>query len=628
MVFRAKKEAPPPPKVQPEGITAAAVRMTLSKDQWRGYKFADEAWQNQAWNFYDTNEQLHNATDYIGSACSLVRIYVAHVDENGVRQEEVTEDKSVAALADNLFGGPAGKAEMLNNIARSLTIAGECYIIGISKYMGGADKWMVVGPTEVRRTGSGASSGPSGAMKGKIYNVQIGQGIREDLNPDKDIIARIWSPHPRKPLQADSPVRAMLGLLTRMAELEMFLSAQLNSRIANASLLPVPSTLNFPEGDSESPSKDDIIEQMYEVITANLEGRGTAAQVAPILWPMPLPELELMKGMEPITFSSPLSEEAIKLRAESQQKLAIGINVPVEVQIGGSEMNHWGVWFAGEEFIVKSIMPMMGRIVDAINTAYLYPALMRMGRDPSKYTYWYDVAPLASSANKLIDTLNLYREGIVSAETVRQVAAFNASNAPSKMESAQRYVKEVVLRDPTLFSVEQVRELLEIFLEIPSPDAIGMAEAGPPPPPVPEELPAGPAPGQKPLMEDTEGLDAGDELIAAITPASGTLIAANSAVIRTLELANKRMYKPAIREQYPDADMRNLHTKLRILEPSQTDRLLAGAWDYLEDQMEGTGVSAAAVQPVLNDYVCGLLLHSIEHSRSLLSAALVRAGIC
>src|SRR5688572_33358527 len=94
---------------KPMSMIASAVRMTLSEEAWRGYRFTDEGWQRLAWEFYDTNEQLHNAVDYVGNACSLVRVYVANVDENGVRQDEVEGDGQIAALAETLFGGPAAK---------------------------------------------------------------------------------------------------------------------------------------------------------------------------------------------------------------------------------------------------------------------------------------------------------------------------------------------------------------------------------------------------------------------------------------------------------------------------------------------------------------------------------------
>lgn len=596
---------------EPISVVGSAVRMTLSEEAWRGYRFTDEAWQKEGWDFYDTNSQLHNAIDYIGSACSLVRIYVAHVDENGVRQGEVTDDEEVAALADTLFGGPAGKAEVLRALGESLSVAGETYLVGRSREPAFHDQWITVAPSDLRRTG-------------RTVRIMIGHAVWEELNPSRDIIVRVWTPHPRRHLIADSPVRALLGTLHEMRNLTLFRRSQMNSRLANAVLMPFPASLTQLKGDAETTLADDIYQQIYEVSTSNLEGRGTAAQIAPIFVPMDIEELEAMKGIEPIKFESVLSEVANELERDLVQKLAVGINVPVEIQIGGREMNHWGVWFAGEEFIVKSVMPLMGRIVDAITTAFLQPALKALGKDPKRFTYWYDVAPLASSANKLIDTLNLYKEGIVSAETVRAAAAYNDSNAPSLDEDTKRFIKELMLRDPTLFNVPQVREEIGIDIDTAVPELT----TPPPPPPRPELEPTPPRPGQKPnsMPTATENRPEQELLASLVTRPSPTMVAANVMVWRALELAGKRMLTPTHRKMFPNADVTKFHTLVRVASPEHAETLLAGAWERADQHLAYTNADVTVVVPLLDRYVKGLLVRSIEHHPSLLAAMLQEAG--
>lgn len=612
-------KAPEPiPAPRPVSMIASAVRMTLSDEAWRGYRFTDEGWQKLGWEFYDTNEQLHNAVDYVGNACSLVRIYVAHVDENGVRQEEVTGDAQIAALADTLFGGPAAKAEILRTLAESITVAGECYLIGMSARPAYGDKWMVLAPSEVRR-------------QGKTVIINVGHAVRETLNPGRDIIVRVHTPHPRRPLLADSPVRALLDTLHRMREIQLYKRSQFNSRIANAVVLPVPESLAVPRGDDEPTSVDDIYQQLFEVMTSNLEGKGTAAQIAPIIWPMPLAELEAMKGIQPIKFESVLSAALSEMETKEMEKLAIGINVPIEIQLGSQEMNHWGVWFAGEEFIVKSVMPIMGRIVDAITTAYLQPALKALGKDPHRYTYWYDVAPLASSANQAVDTLNLYEKGVVSAETVRRAFNYRETDAPTQEETGKRYVKEVILRDPSYFATEQVREYVGIEgIETAIPElAVGPDGAGPPPPPRPDRGIEGPRPGQgapntRPSATQNQPES---ELIASLASGpSAAHVAANSMVVRALELANKKLLTPNVRKAFPGSDILTLHTRLQVNQ-AQTATLLAGAWDHCAHQLHGVDVDQSLVAAVLNSYVAGLLVHRIEHNPTLMSARLRDAGI-
>lgn len=612
-IFSKAPEIEAPAQPRPLSMIASAVRMTLSDEAWRGFRFTDEGWQRLAWEFYDTNEQLHNAVDYVGNACSLVRIYVANVDENGVRQDEVSGDAQIAALADTLFGGPAAKAEILRTLAESLTVAGECYLIGMAAKPGWGDKWMVLAPSEVRR-------------QGKVVWINVGHAVREQLNPGRDIIVRVHTPHPRRPLLADSPVRALLDTLHRMREIQLYKRSQFNSRIANAVVLPVPESLAIPKGDDETVSVDDVYQQLFEVMTSNLEGKGTAAQIAPILWPMPLAELEAMKGIQPIKFESVLSDALSGMETKEMEKLAIGINVPIEIQLGAKEMNHWGVWFAGEEFIVKSVMPIMGRLVDALTTAYLGPALKSLGKDPARYTYWYDVAPLASSANQAVDTLNLYEKKVVSAETVRRAFNYRESDAPSEEELAKRFVQEVILRDPSYFAAEPVREFAGVEgIETAMPEVA----TPPPPPPAPQRGIQAKPPGQgAPDTRPTATTNAPDsDLIASLAAGPSTAhVAANSMVVRALEVANKKLLTPSVRKAHPNSDILTLHTKVHVNE-GQVAGLLAGAWDHCGHHMYGVGVDQSLVAAVLHSYVAGLLTHRIEHHPSLMSARLREAGI-
>jgi hypothetical protein len=609
MAFRAKKVIEPLAVDDGPSLIASAVRMGLSDEAWRGYRFTDEAWQKQAWDFYDTNPQLHNAIDYIGAACSMVRIFVAEVDDNGVRQGEVEDDEEIGALAETLFGGPANKAEILRAIGESLSVAGECFILGrAAKTDDPFDRWWVAAPSEVRR-------------QGETVYVQMGRAAREELNPGRDIVIRVWTPHPRRAFLADSPVRALLSLLFEMEQMQMFIRSQMNSRIANATILPVPSTLAAPKADSQAVGTDDIYQQLFEVITSNLEGKGTAAQVAPILWQMPLAELQAMANVQPIRFDSPLSDQAIMLRKEQQEKLAIGINVPVEIQVGGQEMNHWSIWWAGEEFIIKTIMPLMNRIVDAITTAYLIPALKALGKDPRKYTYWYDTAPLANSANKLADALNLYNTtpGIVSAATVRREGNYTDADAPTDEEDNKRFIQQVILRDPTLFASQAVREYLGIDI----PDVMPQLTTPPPPPPAPGRLPTAPEPGQMPEQPAiTDQAAEQSDLIASIVQASPIVMAANGIVVRALEIAGKKMLTPTHRGMFPDTPAHQLHTKIRVASDAHAETLLAGAWDHADLYFEGTTADVRTLTSTLHAYTKGLLRRSIEHRPSLLAALL------
>src|SRR6185295_20387331 len=93
---------------QPVSLVASAARLRwdagIGLKTWR---FGDDGWQQEAWRLYDVIGELRFIANWIGSALSRVRIYVAKVDENGRIQQEVTS-KRIGGLSDSLFNGPAG----------------------------------------------------------------------------------------------------------------------------------------------------------------------------------------------------------------------------------------------------------------------------------------------------------------------------------------------------------------------------------------------------------------------------------------------------------------------------------------------------------------------------------------
>ncbi len=607
----------------PRSIVASAVEVDASNAGWVQNNFGDGAWQADAWRFYDTTPELHNTADYIGAACSMVRLYVAEVDEYGVMQGEVgapsttkdgdattDSDPAIGGLIATMFGGPGGKSEILRNLGTSLTIAGETYLVG--RATGSKNpEWFTVAPNQIR-------------IMPEYASVTIGNGRWDELNYKSNMILRVWTPHSAVPWRATSPTQGILIPLRQSQELVRFLSSQLVSRLASASLLPVPAGIDFPATDKHAGGWNGLLQDLYEVITSNLQGAGTAAMIAPILMPMEPDALAAMSNIQPIVFESVLSSQAIDLRKEIRETIAIGLNVPMEIQLSGEgRANHWSIWWANEEFIIKTIAPLMNRICDALTKGFLIKALRKMGKDPSRYTIWYDTAPLSNSANQLADAKDLYTLGAISAAELRARGNFHESAAPTDEESQQRFVKEVVLRDPAQFALESVRKFLDIDIPdyMPEPVISELDEAGPPPPPTPDRAMSAPSPGQKPSIEMSES-----EIITASVVLGGpsaALVAFDVTARRALELAGKRMLTPSLRGMYGDLPAHKMHTKVRI--PDDTahlDRILAGAWDHVDEAFEGLGIPAVRAKSLLDQYVKGLINRNMEHSRSLLAAFL------
>lgn len=607
---------------EPESLIASASRVRLDSSSWRSYRLRDQTWQMEAWRFYDQIGEFRFASNYVGSACSRVRLYVAEVDEMGRIGEQVDDDE-VQAVADTLFGGIAAKSEKLRAIGVSLTVAGECYLVGKAgrSTVNDPDRWFVLAPSELRR------------YKGGMQFRYDGETIT--LSSNRDIVLRLWTPHPARPDHADSPGRAALPLLTELERLTMYVFSQVDSRLAGAGILPIPNNLDFPRGDDQPGGVEGLMDALMEAGTASLQGEGSAAALFPLLVGMPVEAIDKMPD-KPITFESVLSEQAIELRKEAIRRLATSLDMPPEVLEGAAETNHWGMWYIEENAIKIHVEPLVVRIVDALTQAYLRPALRAIGKDPSKFALWYDTAPLTHRPNRLQDTLNLYERGITSRKEVLLAGDYNPETAaPDQEEENIRFLKELMLRDPTLFASAPLREFIGIEVDTVAGAETTVGEgAGPPPPPAPQrsveedtsptpELPSQTRPAnrtsQPTLMASAEDL---------VPEPSPVVVAADILTTEALTKAGKRLLgNRSLRGQFRDVPPEKIHTKVAVRNQEQADRLLEGAWDRLEAYTAHLRVDATQLREALHSYATGLMVEAVVHDPSTLRMMLRSQGL-
>jgi hypothetical protein len=617
----------PPPHVAPQGLVAAAARISMEGRAWKTYKFGDDTWQQEVWRLYDIIGELRFAANWVGSACSRVRIYVAKVDKNGRIQEE-TKTPKVAALADTLFGSPTSKAEALRLLGINLTIAGDAFIVGRSTDHEDSDEWMVVSCSELKRWGS-------------AINYTWADGTKERLDPEKDLVIRVWTPHPRRYLWADSPTRAAMPMLWEIERLTRYVFAQIDSRLFSAGMVPIPKEVSFPDTDGDISGAEALTERLTKAGSASLKGEGTAAGVVPMFVEMPM---EALGKINLINFSSELSQQARELRQEAIHRFALAMDMPPEILTGTGGTNHWSAWHIEESAVKVHIEPLMVRICDALTTAYLKPALKTIKEDEDRFVYWFDTAPLTVRPERLKDTLNMYEKGLVSEDTVRLEGDYAISDAPTLEERMRRFTQELMLRDPNLMQVAPLRILAGYSEELLPPDTVintaqpGAGGAGPPPPPAPPTgiQPAGPAPlpqgstaaGAPPVVE---GATPTPNVVTAgaTVPPLTTFVVANGAVLRALELAGKRLLTNQNRGQLKDVPPHELHTRLKVTDPTHAGKVLAGAWDHLgtmHDQF-ALDVEYGHLQSGLETYVVSLLLAQQPHDVNRLGQFLRDRGL-
>lgn len=612
-----------PSELKPLIASAARIR-NVDGQGWQTYRFGDDSWQQEVWRLYDIIGELRFVANWIGSAVSRVRIYVAEVDKNGRVQQETKKPK-VAAIAENMFGSPAAQSEALRMLGINLTVAGDCYIVGRGAVSDNdADEWYVVSCSELKR------------WRGQIQ--QLGpDGTKESLDLDRDIVIRIWTPHPRRALWADSPTRAAMPMLWEIERLTRYVFAQIDSRLVSAGMVPIPKEASFPDSGDEItiPGAEGLTQAMMKAGSRSLKGEGTAAGVVPMFVEMPA---DALGKIELISFGSDLSKQALDLRAEAIRRFALAMDVAPEILTGTGDANHWSAWHVEEANIKIHIEPLMTRICDALTTAYLGPALKAIKEDPDRYVFWYDTAPLTVRPERLKDALNLNEKHIISDEAVIIAGDFKLSDKPSLEEELKYFTRDLMTRDPTLFQIPAVRKIAGYTDDIlppntmvtPTPPGQG---AGPPPPPPP---PTGIQPtGPSPMPQDSSAVSTpGGPITSNSSQPPGLtasqsvdqasmFAAANAAVIRALEVAGKRLVGNHHRT-HADVPVYALHTKVAV-PAGGAPKLLAGAWEHLPAYLQSE-IEDPELAVTLHRYCTALLERGQEHQPRVLLAMLTKQG--
>ncbi len=618
---------------EPQAVTAAAVRITgLSGRAWPTYKYGDDTWQNEAWRLYDVIGELRFVANWIGSALSRVRLYVAEVDKNGRPQGE-TKNRKVAALADTLLGGPARRPELIRLAGINLTVAGDAYLIGRSTDDPKSDEWFVLSRSELKRY--------MGVQEDTYDNMM---GEPERLNPSTDMVIRVWTPHPRRTTWADSPTRGAMPMLFEIERLTRFVFAQIDSRLVSAGLFAIPKETTFPDEEGNMVEGAEALTQtLLRFASASIRGEGTAAGVVPTFVEMPL---EALGKLENIQFTSELSKQALDLRNEAIRRFALAMDIDPSILSGAGEANHWGAWQIMEGQIKVHIEPLAGRLCDALTQAYLTPALKSIKEQPEKYVLWYDTAPLTVRPERLKETREMYDAGLVSAEAVRTAGDYKDSDAPTGEEAASKFIKELMLRDPNLFQIPAVREAVGITKEVLPPDAVfppqqgGMGGAGPPPPPVPPTGISDTSGPPMPAITQAQNAPGGPPEAPAGTPASLTaasslpgvqslnvFVISNATVLRAMEIAGKRLVGNTHRHEF-SCPIYEVHTQLQVKDEAHARKVLAGAWDHLSllvDQVDPT-IDSQALAGALDRYCATLLTYKKPHHPLLLKQYLASSG--
>lgn len=590
-----RRHTPAEVEVEPRrrAVTAAVASLQMDGVGWRTWKFGSRQWQAEAWRQYDITGQLRFVANWVGNSVSRCRLFVAEVDDNGDAGAEVTDEK-VAALASGPLGSGSAKDESLRLLGINLFVPGEAYIVAESGGgVDGTDRWFVVSGDQISRRGDRIT-----IDKPEMFG---GPGQME-WRPGEDLLLRVWTPHPRRTDEPDSPTRSAIPDLRKIESIRKRTFAELDSRLAGAGLLFLPDGVDFPRGDDEPAGVEGLQALLGKAMSVSLQDRSSASAMVPIMATLPADTIDKVKHL---TFWSELSDQLLPMEEATLRSLAQSLDIPPEVMLGLGDTNHWSSWAISEDAITTQIGPVLSRIADALTTGWLRSALEALGADPDRYTYAFDTAPLAARPNRTADALNYHGALLLSDKAAVTAGAFVDDDLPSPEERLRRLMERAVTATPSLLADPMVQQILGVPAITVAPADSGGEPSEPAPVRDDRALPE-----QTPQTEDT----------AALLPV------ANFAVRRALSLAGGRLVPHRLRDRHPGCARHELHARHGPVDRPRADEVLRGAWDDLDAVAAADlRVDPAQLRGLLHGFCVELLTRGMCYDerllRDLLSAA-------
>jgi hypothetical protein len=552
-----------------------------------------EEWQRAAWDFYDMIPEYHQGCAITGALISRARLTVMErEDVDGRPTWKPTTNPYATAALEELYGGPEGQAEMLRSLGVHFSVAGEGWLIA-PPGGGDMDDWRIAAATELTRTG--------GAWK--LNGKEL----------DTDMVIRLWKSHPRDHSKADAPTRAVLPVLSELHQLTKRIAAQIDSRLAGAGILLLPSETDFPAGPArqlnvgdpattrdsvqagDAQGMADLIAEVAEIAIQNPE---SAEAMIPIIATAPGEHISKAKLL---TFWSELDKMAPKLREELIRRIALGLDIPPEVLLGHAGSNHWNAWLSDENSVKIHAEPLLKIITTSLTSEYLRKAIDGLVEDPMRFSIQADTSQMRLRPNRSKEALELHDRLILSAAATARENGFEDADLMSDEERQIALIRKVASGSTTPELVEAALRESGVDLDVQVLDRRDPAEARP----TPSLL-------QHPVRELPQQSSSSAAQVIGLT------MAAEQMVDRALQRAGNRMKtKMGIRNSPFSANRLYMGVQMTA---GDMDAALEDAWGSCEEF--DYGVDPVTLARTLDLYTRSVMSAQREPSRTGLAAVL------
>lgn len=563
---------------QRQAITASAARVRIgdrvSTETLR--RRTDERWQKEAWGYYDDVGEVKYSAQFLANAIARLEIFPARRPELGKDPERV-EDRDASEILADLASPIDGFSALLYDLAVNFTVPGECFLTGLEQRTTRTEQgtsltieagWDVKSVDEVTVDGDTV----------KVHGVASAEG---DVIPtvtltEQDYMARLWQPHARWGMRADSPLHGVLAQCEELLTIDRSIRAAARSRLAGNGLLILPDEITFQPRDptqkegGEAGTTDDFWKEFLEHVTAPIADEGDASAVVPYLIRM---KGEYIEKARHLTFERAVDKDLVARTERALRRLAQGLNVPPEVVTGLADVNHWTAWQIDEATVKSHVVPLARVVCEALTKGFLRPALIAQGRADVDLVVWFDPAALIRRPDPVKDAEEAHARLLISDKALRERYGISEDD---RITDEEEMARRVALSKGSLDPMQTERLLQDLFAMIEARLPAPTPAPSPTPPPAegddePEEGP--------PSMPDPADVE--DDVDAVAAAGNGrTLVHASGRATMFATTATDRRHLGA---QLLDVD-RALRSRIEGAVEAATGRMLERAGAKLKSK--------------------------------------------
>lgn len=601
----------------PAALVAASAPINNARDAFKSTTGRrDDSWKDEAWRLYDEVGELGVYIRWRARSCSRVKLIASEIDpDTGQPTGGLTKDRDgnvtgeaarVAAIVQAIAGGPLGQADFIERAVTILGIPGEFYTAILITSEG--ERWEALSQQQIK-----ASQKTSDGI-----TIVLPDGTEHEYNPaNGDGMFRVWNPHPKNPIEADSPVRAGLSPLREIARTTEKIEDADQSRIATNGMLILPSEADLPgaqgpvsadkpgdTGDTgpghQVQTSRSLQQKIVDAIDLGMLDKKSAVRKAPLIAKVPG---EFVDKVRYINFSKDAAEFELKKRDSAVLRWARVIDMEPDQLLGLGDTNHWNGHLLGDQDVNLHVKPVMRTICQAFYRNIIRPMLLKEGINPDKYVLTIDASDLTMDPDKSDSATAANAAGALSNAALLRHLGLPEDDGYKNLDTLdglkQLVLDKIAQAAPNEF-VQVIRDSLPLLapeiqsIDFPEPQQPALSPAGDPtdhgdpPPYVPVE-------GQVP---DTEGKAPRKPVTAAVgtSPAD---IAADFYLTAALRLAGNRRVKTndrVQRDRLRGIEPHEYHRFMPPVDAGEVGRLIASYDAGLDDKAAKYGFSADDVR--------------------------------